>query len=330
MTARACFWEDGVRIRQLEYFVEVCACGSITQAAARLNVAQPALGMQIRSLEEELGAQLLKRTPRGTVATAAGQACLEEATVILNRVRLLKQRLKEMEAAETSTVRIGLTPSMATLMTGRLLEAIGAVARPINVQIFEEFSHILMARVERGELDIALAFSVPEGSSLSREPLLQEELKLIIAPDTEFDIEEPIAFRNLVDIPLVMPSEKDFLRRLINEALRQEDLSLNILYQVESMRAMKDLILRGKACGILPYGNVVGEVSADQLRTRQIVDPPLTRTLYIAWPGGVELGKKESLVVGLIRDLLPILCKEINTLTPLHAPGLANKLAAGA
>jgi LysR family nitrogen assimilation transcriptional regulator len=313
------YWEDGVRIRQLEYFVEVCSCGSITQASARLNVAQPALGMQLRSLEQELGAKLLKRTARGTVATAAGQACLEEATVILNRVRLLKQRLKEMEAGETSTVRLGLTPSMATLMTGRLLETTGAAALPVNVQIFEEFSHILMSRVERGELDIALAFSVPEGSSLSYEPLLQEELKLIMAPDTEFDVAKPVAFRSLVDIPFVMPSEKDFLRRLINEALRQEDLSLNILYQVESMRAMKDLIMRGKACGILPYGNVVGEVSADQLRTRRIVDPPITRMLYIIWPAGVEFGRKEKVVVSAIRELLPSLFGEISTFSPLPA-----------
>jgi LysR family nitrogen assimilation transcriptional regulator len=306
-----------VRIRQLEYFLEVCACGSITQASAKLNVAQPALGMQLRSLEQELGAKLLKRTARGTVATAAGQVCLEEATVILNRVRLLKQRLKDMEVAATSTVRLGLTPSMATLMTGSLLEMIDSAAIPVNVQIFEEFSHILMSRVERGELDMALAFSVPEGNSLSHEPLLQEELKLITAPNTEFDVPGPLTFRSLVDIPFVMPSEKDFLRRLINEALRREDLSLNILYQVESMRAMKDLIMRGKACGILPYGNVVSEVSADLLRTRRIVDPPLTRTLYLIWPAGVEFARKEEVVVSAIRGLLPSLFGEIATFSPL-------------
>ncbi|WP_161974223.1 LysR family transcriptional regulator [Rhizobium deserti] len=308
-----------MRIRQLEYFLEVCACGSITQASAKLNVAQPALGMQLRSLEQELGTKLLKRTARGTVATAAGQVCLEEARIILNRVRLLKQRLKEMEAAETSTVRLGLTPSMATLMTGRLLETIGAGAVPINVQIFEEFSHILMSRVERGELDIALAFSVPEGTRLSCEPLLQEELTLIMAPGTEFDVAKPIAFRDLVDIPVVMPSERDFLRQLINEALRREDLSLNILYQVESMRAMKDLILRGRACGILPYGNVVGEVSADHLRTRRIIDPPLTRTLYFIWPAGIDFGRKERIVVSALRELLPNLFEEVATFSPLPA-----------
>lgn len=306
-----------MRIRQLEYFVEVCACGSITQASLALNVAQPALGMQLRSLEQELGVKLLKRTARGTVATAAGEVCLEEAKVILNRVRSLKRRLKDAEAAVTSTVRLGLTPSMATLMTGSLLEAIDAASTPINVQIFEEFSHILLSRVERGELDMALAFSVPEGNILSHEPLLQEELKLITAPGSEFDRPDPLSFCGLVDIPFVMPSEKDFLRQLINEALRREGLALNILYEVESMRAMKDLILRGKACGILPYGNVAGEVSADLLRTRRIVGPRLTRTLYLIWPAGLELGGKEEVVASAIHALLPTLFKEMATFSPL-------------
>jgi LysR family nitrogen assimilation transcriptional regulator len=312
-----------MRIRQLEYLVEVCACGSITQASTTLNVAQPALGMQLRSLEQELGVKLLKRTPRGTVATAAGEACLEEAKVILNRVRVLKQRLKEIERVKESTVRLGLTPSLTTLITGRLLETIGSARTPVDVQIFEEFSHILISRMERGELDIALAYSIPEGSHLSHEPLLSEELRLIVAPNTPFDAPTPVAFRDLVNFPFVMPSEKDLLRRTINDVLRREDLSLNLLYQVESMPAMKELIMRGKACGILPYGNVVGEVSADLLRTRRIVDPPLTRTLYMIWPAGIELGKKEEMVATAIRTLLPSLFGEISTLTPLGSSATA-------
>jgi Transcriptional regulator len=318
-----------MRIRQLEYFVEVCACGSITQASTTLNVAQPALGMQLRSLEQELGVKLLKRTPRGTVATAAGELCLEEAKVILNRVRSLKQRLKELERVDLGTVRLGLTPSLATLITGRLLEATGSAKLPVEVQIFEEFSHILISRMERGDLDMALAYSIPEGSRLSHEALLNEELRLIVAPNTPFDSEKPITFRDLVDIPFVMPSEKDLLRQTINDVLRREGLSLNVLYQVESMAAMKDLIIRGKACGILPYGNVVREVSADLLRTRRIADPPLTRTLYMIWPAGTDLGKKEKLVANAISALLPALFGEISTLSPLAPSSRERGLSVG-
>ena len=305
-----------MRIRQLEYFVEICRTGSITRAATNLNVAQPALGMQIRSLEEEFGTKLLKRTPRGTVTTLAGDIFREEAEAIINRVRFMKQRLNELKKAEVNTLKLGLTPSLANLMTGRLLEAIDAARLPVAVQIFEEFSHILIARLERGELDMALAYSVPEGCRLPHESILHEELKLIFAPGSEFDCDGPLEFHDLVKVPFVMPSERDYLRRTINEVLRRENLSLNIIYQVESMPAMKDLILRRKACGILPFGNVVREMEAGSLRARSIVNPSLTRTLYQIWPTGMALGKKEQLVSSVIQSLLPALFGEVTTFSP--------------
>ncbi len=306
-----------MRIRQFEYFVQVCESGSITKAAEILNVAQPALGMQIRSLEQELGAKLLERTPRGTVATRSGEIFLEEARAILNRVRAMRRRLVEAERANAETVKLGLTPSITTLLTGRLLEALATVRPRMETQIFEEFSHILLGRVERGELDLALAYSVPDDSRLSREALLREVLYFVSSPGSEFDRPEPLQFRDMVGVTFVMPSEKDFLRQIIGDTMRSADLTLDVIYQVESMPAMKDIIAKGKACGILPHGTIARELDAGILRARPIVDPPVSRTLYAVWPEGVELDGKGRHLLATIRELLPALCGEVKSLSPV-------------
>lgn len=306
-----------MRVRQFEYFVQICECGSITKAAEILHVAQPALGMQIRSLERELGVKLLRRTPRGTGPTRAGEVFLDESRAILNRVSAMRRKLSEVERAEADTVKLGLTPSMATLLTGRLLETIALVRPRTDVQIFEEFSHILLERVERGELDMALAYSVPEDCSLAREPLLREVLYFVSCPGSEFDSSEPMRFRDMVGVTFVMPSEKDFLRQIVGETMRNADLTLDVIYQVESMPAMKDLIARGKACGILPYGTISREIDAGSLRARPIADPPVSRTLYAVWPAGLGLDGKEQRLRMAIRKLLPVLCQQVESLTLL-------------
>src|SRR5689334_5435995 len=88
---------EDMRSRQLECFVCICETGSITRAAAKLNIAQPALGVQLRTLEQEFGAKLLIRSPAGTVPTAAGRLFLDEARNILRKLDDLKRRLREVE-----------------------------------------------------------------------------------------------------------------------------------------------------------------------------------------------------------------------------------------
>jgi LysR family nitrogen assimilation transcriptional regulator len=300
--------EEKVRIRQLEYFVEICRVESITQAAENLNIAQPALGMQIRSLESEFGTTLLNRTRRGTVPTAAGLIFLEEAQAILARVRSLRQRLKDEALANAAAMKLGLTPSLSTLMTGNLLETANTLIPPLDLQIFEEFSHVLIPRVESGELDMALVYSLPAGCKLSREPLMEEALNLICAPGSQFDVAAPIAFRELEKVPFAMPSPKDFLRLLVTEALKRESMTINVAYQVESMQAMKDLIARGKACGVLPYGNIVRELEAGVLHARPIVSPALVTTLYATWAPGIDLSRSSKQLLNVTRAFLMQLC----------------------
>ena len=72
-----------MELRQLRYFVAVCSAGSVAGATKALHIAQPALSRQMMALEDEFGAQLLVRLPRGVALTRAGEALLAQAKLML-------------------------------------------------------------------------------------------------------------------------------------------------------------------------------------------------------------------------------------------------------
>src|SRR6187431_2079611 len=99
-----------MELRHLRYFVSVAELGSVTRAAAKLLIAQPALSLQVRQLEEEIGARLLERLPRGVALTAAGESFLEDARAILARAEQAAVRARERQAGQRSTFRLSLAP----------------------------------------------------------------------------------------------------------------------------------------------------------------------------------------------------------------------------
>src|SRR5271155_1760943 len=110
-----------MELRQIKYFCAVAEELSFARASLRLSIVQPALSIQIRNLEEELGTRLLERTTRKVVLTHAGKIFLHEARDILQRVTGAAQSVKEAEAGVIGTVRLGYVTAFATGRLGSVL-----------------------------------------------------------------------------------------------------------------------------------------------------------------------------------------------------------------
>jgi DNA-binding transcriptional LysR family regulator len=112
------FREKRMNLRQLQYFVAIADEGSFTRAAERLLVAQPSLSQQMKSLERELGGQLLERLPNGVRLTAAGKACMPDARLAVTHAAHAARRARstlgleagELEVATVTSVAFGVLP----------------------------------------------------------------------------------------------------------------------------------------------------------------------------------------------------------------------------
>jgi LysR family nitrogen assimilation transcriptional regulator len=308
-----------MNIRQLKYFVKVVEAGNMTRAAESLFVAQPALGMQIRQLEEDLGVALLVRHSRGVEPTAAGALLHAKALEIL---RLLDETRKEVashgrEASES--IRLGMTPMLMLVLGPELVVNIRDRVPQVFLSIVEEMSHVLVDALTRGEIDFALAYDVPDLAHLSRTELMREDLVLVTLPEGRNG--EPIGFAEAMEHTLVMPESRDTVRELVVRTARELGLEAKIGFEVRSIPVIRNLILRGAAAGVLPFGSVVEEVRAGRLSARPVVAPPLRRSRYLASSSRRPPFKNEIALTAVIRASLSSLTDVVGALAHPLQPG---------
>src|SRR6056297_1179105 len=101
-----------ITIKQLTYFARVCEAGSITRAARELNVAQTALGLQVRSLEDEFGITLFVRSPKGVAPTEGGRLLYQRSSAVLSAVDDLATEMKTLSEQSERHISLGLAPSV--------------------------------------------------------------------------------------------------------------------------------------------------------------------------------------------------------------------------
>lgn len=287
--------------------------GSITRAAEQLFVAQPALGMQIRSLEESLGVELLLRHSRGVAATPAGEFLCKRAQEILRLVDDTQREISQSFGRAQVHVTLGLTHSIMNV-AGRDI-ALGAHSQlpDIHVSLVEEMSVVLIDALERHEIDLALAYDVAERPGLLRLPLLEEELLLVTAPD-EAPAQDQVNFGEAVARPLVMAVGRDVVRLLVTSTAVRLGVPANIAYDVSSVAGIKDMVANGGVATIMPMGVAIHDMQLGRLAVRRIVEPTLKRTLYLARSAERSGSAAENRLVDLLGG---VLLRFVATLAPL-------------
>jgi LysR family nitrogen assimilation transcriptional regulator len=306
-----------MNLRQLKYFVKVVEVGNMTRAAESLFVAQPALGMQIRQLEEDLGVALLIRHSRGVEPTPAGALLHTRALAILKLVDEVRKEVSARDREGSEAIRLGLTPMLMLVLGPELVVNVRDHIPQVFLSLVEEQSHVLVDALSRGEIDLALAYDVPHLPHLVRTELLREDLVLVTLPGSRKG--HPVAFADAMEESLVLSESRDTVRDLVMRTARELGLDPKIAFEVRSVPGTKNLILRGAAASILPFATVIEEVRNGKLDARPIVAPPLRRTLFLASSNKRSQFKNELALTGVIRSSLSAL---IDLVGPLAHPVL--------
>lgn len=267
-------------IRALRYFVAVAEEKSITKAAARLRIAQPAVSRQIATLENELGTALFLRLPRGVELTEAGEILLDRC---YDTFSVLAQGYRQITAhslAPKGTVVVGMPPTPGEFILPPLLARIKARYPDIELHSVEGFSRELERALLRGDIALAVMHDPPERSDILRRDLLMENLNLVGSPGSlnapQFTLAE------VARLPLVMPSRPNFLRIIFDRACDERGLEPNVVQRVDGMWHLKALVRAGHGFTVLTFGGVLTEINAGTLECRPIVAPQIGWHLCIA------------------------------------------------
>ncbi|SDP79969.1 LysR family transcriptional regulator, nitrogen assimilation regulatory protein [Ralstonia sp. 25mfcol4.1] len=269
-------------ITGLRYFVEVAKAGSFSRASVTIGMAQPSLSRHIRKLEEELKHELFYRHGRGVVLTDAGVQLQNTANTILCLLEDVKRELVESGGTPQGRVTLGVPPSIGATLVSPVAMHFRQVCPDAGLRVKEGFSSSLGEWIEEGLLDVAVLYDAARNRNLNAAPLLLEDLFLI--QNREMPADREVELDELEGMPLVLTGPENGLRRVIERATEQAGIKLNIVMEVDSIPALRQLAGAGMGATILPFGAVHREVRMGRLVARKIASPDMRALLVAATP----------------------------------------------
>ena len=288
--------------RKLKYFVAVSEQKSFTKAAEILRIAQPALGLQIRQLEQQLKVQLLVRHSRGVELTEAGTILLEHARDILERIDLARAAMRDSAPVQGERIIIGMAPSISAMLAYPLIK-LGAQKFPnVTIVLVTELSSVLLEWLDNGRVDIAIGYELLHSAKVSGDPLFIQDFFLVQSSKAK-PRRRKINFAELANIELLMPASPHGLRELLEASAARLGVHLKIRFEVQSISVMKELVEQGVCATVLSYGAVARECEKGRLVATEIVNPTVKRIVYLAYSMRKPRSKAKDAVLGFIREL---------------------------
>lgn len=294
-------------LRRLRHVLGIMEHGSLSRAATRLGIAQPALGAQLKQLEDELGVRLVVRHSRGVTPTEAGAALRAEATPLLERLDALDSRLRDLGAAPHGRVVVGVTPSTGNLLAEPLLRGVSEALPAVQLSLLEALSTALVERVADGTVDLAVCYDMPnDRRGVRGETLAPDWLVFVEHRDAgRIRGRGTIPFAEVAAVPLVMSAlGNEVLRRMIDSASRVAGTTLRVAHEVQSMPLTRALLADPRHGAILPYGALIEDIRAGRFVAARIVEPTVERRLCLVHSDRRALTRAELAICTRLRTLV--------------------------
>jgi LysR family tcuABC transcriptional regulator len=271
-------------MRQLRYFVQIVESGSLAKASRQLFIAQPALSQQMARLEDEVGKPLLLRSSRGVTPTENGEALYHHAKFMLRQLDQAVAVARQETAVVSGRVALGLAPTTVCRLGLPLLQHLRAKYPGLLLNVVEGLSGHLEHMTRVGQLDLAVLFSQTAASELTVEPLLEEELFVILPAASPLVApgRESLTLAEVAALPLILPSPGHGLRRRIALEFERLGLALDALAEIDSLPLLMHCVAQGMGVTIKPMAAVhaLGD-QPEQWRCLRVADALMTRTNYL-------------------------------------------------
>lgn len=284
-----CFCKLVMRLdlRALRSFVAVASAGSISSAAHSLHIAQPALSVQIKQLEEQFGAALFDRRPRGVVLTAVGVRLLGHAVEILRRVDVAYDDVRQAVDQPSGRVALALPQSVAKFITVPLVQAVVRQWPLIQLQIVELSSGYIPQQLLHGLVDIGITFGTEDDARMRFTHVLQEELVFVTtAPQLAqhhgalADGTAAMALEDVARFSMVLPTTTQSLRHALDAYMTKAGVAPRIVVEVNTIHEILSLVATGLGSTILSFAAVSDQLETRQLLALPMVRPAMSRSIY--------------------------------------------------
>ena len=240
-----------MELRHLRYFVSVAEAASVSKAAQRVNISQPALSRQIRDLETDLGVRLFDRVGRRIQLTAEGGDLLRESRDVLAHAESLVERARTLVGGTAGVLRVGATPQAMQSVLAGFLPKFRRLRPGVDVRLTEEGGVRLYELVEQGELHLALG-GILTDSPLESRSLFPIRVLAVTARSPRWKRRHTIEVRELASEPLLLLHRDFGSRQLFDAACRIAQFQPRIVLESREPHSLIALAEAGQGIAVVP------------------------------------------------------------------------------
>jgi DNA-binding transcriptional LysR family regulator len=255
-----------MEIRQLRAFVAIAESGTFTAGALRVHVTQAAISMQIRQLENEIGAKVFVRAPRHVILTEAGEQLLRRARHILREHDAALDEIAELAGAERGRLRIGSASAMVlTDQLPAILADLRAQHPGAEIGVTSGTSEVLVDQILAGDIDIAFVSLPVDVRGIKTERLSEDQLVAIASPKHKLAKQRTISAYTLAGERLILGERGGNTRRLIDQFFAQAGVTLHVAMELSRQQAIRRMVEADMGVGIVPLQSVIEDVENGKL-----------------------------------------------------------------
>jgi DNA-binding transcriptional LysR family regulator len=267
---------DQPSLDHLIMFRSVIEQGSFSAAAQRAGLSQPAVSLQIQSLERQLGTKLIERIGRRATPTAAGTELLQCLGRIETAVSDMRDAMARFATAAAGRMRIGTGATACTFLLPPILRRIRAKFPEVEIVVTTGNTSDVVRAVEENRIDVGFVTLPAGGRMLEVRPLMRDEF-VAIAP-RGFPLPRRITPVSLANLPVLLFEPGGNTRRTADEWLAKAGSGLKPMMSLGSVEAIKALVGAGLGCAIVPHMAVQNAGTSLTIRS---LSPRLYRELAV-------------------------------------------------
>jgi len=271
-----------ITLRQLRYLVSLARHRHFGRAAEDCAVTQPALSMQIRELEREIGADLVERRPGEIVLTDIGIEVAERAEQILTATRDLVDFARHRDVL-SGRLRLGIIPTLAPYVLPRALPKLQAAYPSLRLEVRETQTATLLAELGSGELDAVMLALPVDGVDVQTLPLFDDPFLLAVPAHDPLPARGRVGPANVDQSRLILLEEGHCLRdqALAFCAGRAGERPAGL--GATSLATVMQMVANGYGVTLVPEVAVDAELHDPRVRLLRFAEPEPARTIGLAW-----------------------------------------------
>lgn len=286
-------------LKQLRYFEALARHGRFRHAADACAISQPALSMQIKELEEELGNELFERSAREVKLTAFGQMFASRAHDILRAVDELGDLARASRDPFLARLRIGVIPTVAPYLLPAIINDLNATFDGIQIEVRETQTAKLVQELSRGDLDLAIVALPVSEPSLTELKLFDEEFVLVRRLEDEG---RPVPDRDMLrEMRLLLLEEGHCFRDQALSFCRIGSARPREIMEGSSLSTLVQMVSAGIGITLIPEMAVPVETRSAQVSIARFQSPRPSRTIGMIWRNSTPLVRQLMEIAEVIR-----------------------------